>query len=145
MLEELSKHDELWRFYALKICGDEDYAKELVNDMYIKVYDCSPEYWTKRYIFRVIKNLFLNDVKSNAKMPKINIDEVYYLKNQDKTDEHLEECLQNMKWFDREILLLTHEFSLRKAQDEVGVYYGVLNYHKNKALKKLKIMYHGKR
>ena len=33
MLEELSKHDELWRFYALKICGDEDYAKELVNDM----------------------------------------------------------------------------------------------------------------
>jgi len=78
-------------------------------------------------------------------MPKINIDEVYYLKNQDKTDEHLEECLQNMKWFDREILLLTHEFSLRKAQDEVGVYYGVLNYHKNKALKKLKIMYHGKR
>ena len=51
------------------------------------------------------------------------------------------EIIQDVSFFEREVLLQTHEKSLRKCQEDTGVHYGVFNYHKNKALNKLKKKY----
>lgn len=147
MLEELAKHDELWRFYALKICQDKELADDLVGDMYIKLHDKDLEriYDLKQYVYRTLQSVFLNIIKKENRFRTVSIEEYTTLKAETSEDKHLKACLENMKWFDREILLLTHEFSLRKSEELVNVNHCTLNYHKHKALKKLKILYHGKK
>ena len=39
MLEELCKRDDEWRKIALKICGDKNIADDVVQQMYISIYD----------------------------------------------------------------------------------------------------------
>jgi DNA-directed RNA polymerase specialized sigma24 family protein len=39
VLEELSKKDEYWRQIAFKICKDKYLADDLVNEMYLKLYN----------------------------------------------------------------------------------------------------------
>ena len=69
-------------------------------------------------------------------MPDLEVNNAEQLKN-------LQESLKRLKWFDREVLKLTHDNSLRVCGELTGVHYTVLNYHKTKALKKLKKIYNG--
>ena len=146
MIEELAKNDSLWRSYALKICNNKDLADDLVGDMYIKLHNSTKEL-NRSYVYRTLKTLFLDEVKRLNKENKVSIESLYYLESEEITkDKHLQQCLDQLKWFDKEILLLTHNgHSLRVNEKLSGVYYGVLNYHKNKALEKLKILYNGKK
>ena len=143
MLEELSKKHDKWLSYALLICNDEDLAQDLVQEMYIKVH--KKDKVTNSYIYETIKNTFIDMVRKKQHK-NISIEEVLYLEAEsiDYDMKHLNECLQKLKWFDREVLIATHTNSLRKAEALTGVYYGVLHYHKTKALKKLKKLYHGR-
>lgn len=144
MLEYLSQNHKTWYSYALKICGDEELSKDLVQDMYVKLHD--KDKLTKSYIYDTIKSIFIDHVRKEQKQKNISIEDVYYLEAEsiDYDKKHLSECLQKLKWFDREVLIATHTNSLRKAEALTGVYYGVLHYHKVKALKKLKKLYHGR-
>ena len=45
---------------ATKICGCEEKAKDLTQDMYLKVYNKSINKNVKAYIYRVLKNIYLN-------------------------------------------------------------------------------------
>jgi DNA-directed RNA polymerase specialized sigma24 family protein len=146
MLEELSKQDELWYFYALKICGDDYLARDLVNDMYLRVYDknIKIEGDGRIYVYRILKSIYLNQLKK-AKVKTVDIEELY----NDISDEESEtlkrfdclELLKDVSFFHREVLLLTHEFSLRGAEEESGVPYYTLQYHKKQALDYLKKKY----
>lgn len=143
MLEELSKDDMTWKHYAYLICGDKELSQDLVQDMYIKLY--KKEKVNKRYVYRTLQALFIDHLRKQKET--VSIESLYYLEeNSDRIDTtHLEDCLKRLKWFDREILKMTHSNSLRACEKLTGVNYSVLNYHKTKALKKLKILYYGKR
>lgn len=144
MLEQLSKNHDTWISYALLICNDKETAKDLVQDMYIKLY--KKEKVNKSYVYDTLKSIFIDQVRKQQHK-NISIEEVLYLEAEsiDYDMKHLKECLNKLKWFDREVLIATHTNSLRKAEALTGVYYGVLNYHKQKALKKLKKLYHGRK
>ena len=143
MLEELSKKHGKWIGYALSLTNDEELAQDLVQDMYLKVYDKTD--LNNSYIYKTLKSLFLDTIRDKRNDNK-SLEEVLHLEaeNIDYDMKHLNECLQKLKWFDREVLIATHTNSLRKAEALTGVYYGVLHYHKTKALKKLKKLYHGR-
>lgn len=64
MIEELALKDTIWRKVALKICKDKMLADDLVNDMYLKLYDCQKEI-NDFYVIRTIRNLFLDHIKQN--------------------------------------------------------------------------------
>jgi len=141
MLETLSQRDQEWREMAFKICNCRTLSDDLVNDMYLIV--MNKERFNEAYIYKTLKGLFLNHLKEKGKT--ISLENIYYLEAEetDTTQKRFEllEILKDVTWFEREVLLQTHEKSLRKCEEDTGVHYGVFNYHKTKALKKLKDKY----
>jgi len=73
MLEELSKNHKHWLSIAYQICKDKDYANDLVQDMYLKLYNCDKDI-NEWYIYRVIKNMYLNALKSNKENYTLDFD-----------------------------------------------------------------------
>ena len=144
MLEELSKKDKQWRIFALYICKDKQLADDIVNDMYLKLMDKVSV--NDYYVFRTIKTTFLDYIKANSNTISIDLfPDFAIFDNETTTERHeVNEALKKLSFFEREILLHTHEKSLRDCEAETGVYYGVFNYHKKKSLEKLsKIMKNG--
>ena len=139
ILDEVSKRDEYWRKLALQICGCPDLADDLVQDMYVKI--SSYKKANSSFIYKTIKNIFIDYLRSKREVSL----EDWHIKNDNSSvtqDRYaLLEMIDSLHWFEREILLITHEMSLRKAEKETGITYGKLNYHKTKGLSKLKEKY----
>ena len=138
VLKELSKQDALWRKYALSICKNKDLADDLVNDMYLKLYQCKE--FNQAYVYRVLKSIFIDQIRKN-KIKFINIHDVKNIPYEDTNTNDRYDCLEILKDVDiytKEILLTTHEMSLRDAEEELNVAYYTLNYYKNKGLKQLR-------
>ena len=143
MLEILSKQDQLWRQYALKICGCTDKSNDLVNDMYLKLHNHKGEI-SKRLVYTVIRNILIDDIRKQKKINTVSIEDCYSELKQveddndlDRRYELLDILKRNCNFWEREVLLLTHEFSLRESEKEADVPYYTLNYYKKKALKKI--------
>ena len=69
MLEYLSQNDEQWRRTALTICKDKTLADEIVQTMYLKIYEnnIDLEKLSKKYVNRVLINLCKDFHKSQTK------------------------------------------------------------------------------
>ena len=139
----LYDNDVLWKSYAFKICGCKDLANDLVHDMYIKLHEKTEI--NKGYIYLTLKSLFIDHLRKNVKT--ISIDEAIEKRQIDcktsKIDKgykkgEVYESLSKLKWFDREILKMTSEYSLRACESFTGVNHVLLRYHKEKALNKLR-------
>jgi RNA polymerase sigma factor (sigma-70 family) len=142
MLDKIAKRDVEWRKIALKICGCKSLADDLVNDMYIKIYKLKPTKFNTSYISYTIYHLFLNHLKKESKT--IYLDETYLNiideDNEDVLDRKIiNKALDELSFADREILLHTHERSLRKNVDHLGISIRTLQYGKNKGIEKLKL------
>ena len=141
MIEQLSKKDETWRKIAFSICKDKQLADDLVQDMYLKVYNLNPIKANKSYISFIIYHLFIDHIRKQNKT--ISLENRYILEDI-SDDTTLEErklmldALNQLNLYDREILLHTHEDSLRNKVKELGISITKLFYGKHKALKKLK-------
>ena len=150
-MEELTSKDKEWRLLALKICGCKSLADDLVQDMYLKLIlrASNGETFNKAYIYYTLKHLYVTTLRNSKK--EILVDDFTLInrkKNQEEayvTQQRYEllEMVKDLSLWEREVLFITHEKSLRQAEDETGIHYGVLNYAKHKALDKLKAKYNG--
>lgn len=59
MIEQLAKDNAKWLRMAYDICKDRDLSKDLVQDMYIKLYDCQKEI-NEWYVYVTIKSIFID-------------------------------------------------------------------------------------
>jgi len=67
--------------YALKITGDEDDANDLVQETYLKAFRFFDKFEKgtncKAWLFRILKNSYINDYRKNAKEPnKVDYEDV---------------------------------------------------------------------
>ena len=147
MINELSKKDTKWRLYALKICGDKSLADDIVNDMYLKVYDKQLDITDLKdsYFYSMMYHLFIDYKREEVKYDKLKT--TYKLKKilDSITDENVLEkrhmitqALEELHLFDCEVLLHTHERSLRDNEDLLGVQFTKLHYWKKRAMEKIK-------
>ena len=138
MLEQLAKQDQLWRIYALKICGCTIKADDLVQEMYLKLHNHKKEI-SKVFVYRTLKSIFIDQCRKK-KIKTVELEPNTYIDENDTLERRYEalELLNNVTFFEKEVLLLTHETSLRKAEELTTVPHYVLNYHKKKALEKIK-------
>ena len=139
----LTDNDKLWQEMAFNICKDKHLAKDLVQDMYLKL--LNKKNIDAGYVFKTIRNDFYNRCKKKKiEIPHGDLSyftEIYDNEQKLENRKELVDFLNGqdyISWFEREVLYITHHYSLRQAQEETGVYYGVLNYHKKKALNKIK-------
>ena len=124
MLEVLSKKDDYWRKIALKICKDKYLADDLVNDMYLKLYN-NEKANSDWYVIIVIRNLFLDSLKQRR---EISIDEVTVKEthNHFEIDDNELELIKGLKWWERELLELSYDHSLRELGEKLNINYAFI-------------------
>lgn len=142
MLEKYVINDDLYRSYAYKICKCHELKNDLVNDMYIKIDATLKKYPSKelsnRFIYLTLRSIFLDGIRKNKEVLVDNFPEIEQEKDKVLRDRiTMDEVLSDMRFFDREILLKTHEKSLRKIAEEVGCSYVSIYNMKQEALIKL--------
>ena len=139
MLEQLSKKDKYWRSVAYNICKSKSLADDLVQDMYLKLYDCKKQI-NDFYVIITISNLF-KDLKRKPQ----NTDLVEYnLKSRDsdfKPDDYENYILNEYKklsWIEREVIIELYDKSIRELANELtGVSYNYIFRKHREAIKKI--------
>jgi len=122
MLEELVKKDKYWRIVAFRICKDKTLADDLVQDMYLKL-QYNPKAKHDFYVVVVIRNMFFDYKKEKQKF--INIDN-YEFKDNSKPfeiDDNEKELIDGLKWYEKELIEMTHDKSYREIQKELNIHY----------------------
>jgi RNA polymerase sigma-70 factor (ECF subfamily) len=85
---ELLPHITSMYNFAYKLTLDEDLAKDLVQDTYLKAFRFITSFVkgtnSKAWLFRILKNSFINDYRKNSKIPpKVDYQEVESFYNSD--------------------------------------------------------------
>ncbi|MEM7109264.1 MAG: sigma-70 family RNA polymerase sigma factor, partial [Bacteroidota bacterium] len=88
--EFLPHIDSMYNF-AYRLTFDEDDSKDLVQDTYLKAYRFIASFETgtnaKAWLFRILKNSFINDFRKKSKEPsKVDYQEVESYYNSDEVD-----------------------------------------------------------
>jgi DNA-directed RNA polymerase specialized sigma24 family protein len=127
ILNELAKKDKYWRSIAFNICKDKDLAKDLVQDMYLKVYDISQKRTLEindYYIVIIMRNLFIDYCKQNN--INIRIDDLYYLEsncNKFEPSDTEYKALNELSFLERELLTLNQTMSYHEIQRQFNINY----------------------
>lgn len=140
MIEILALKDSFWRKTALIICKDSMLADDLVNDMYLKLYQCDKQI-NDFYVIRTIKNLFLDHIKKNN---NICIDNFYNLAeniNEFEPDDYeftiINECAK-LSYLQNGLLKESYDLSVRQISEKYQhINYGLIHRELDKARKKI--------
>lgn len=137
MLEDISKKDKYWREIALKICKDKMLADDLVNDMYLKLYEVKKQI-SDFYVIITIRNLYYDYLRDKKKTVSINN---FYDVTQDDTnfelDDYQLELLDRLNWVEKGYLEMSFDLSLRQIQKELNTNYGYIYRTIKKAKEKI--------
>ena len=117
-IEELAKQNDRWQMVALKICGDVDFAKDMVQNMYLACFNY--ESVNSSFVYKTLMNLFLADKRIEK---PVSIDE-FNLTFEDKkrkfepTDEEqlLFDRFDELYWTDQDLVKESYEMSFRDIQ-----------------------------
>ena len=126
---------------ALAICRNKQLADDLTNDMYLQLHKANYKEINDWFIFVIIKNLYLHHLrKTNKTKLFTELDKVEKAECNEKLNERhlINDALNELDFYDREILLHTSERSLRKNRDFLNITVDVLYYSRKNALEKLK-------
>ena len=137
MLKHLAKKDKYWREIALKICKDKMLADDLVNDMYLKLYEVKKQI-SDFYVIITIRNLYYDYLREKKKTVSINN---FYDVTQDDTnfelDDYQLELLDRLNWVEKGYLEMSFDLSLRQIQKELNTNYGYIYRTIKKAKEKI--------
>lgn len=140
MIEILALKDSFWRKTALIICKDSMLADDLVNDMYLKLYQCDKQI-NDFYVIRTIKNLFLDHIKKNN---NVCIDNFYNLADDNdnfEPDDYefiiINEC-SKLSYLQNGLLKESYDLSVRQISEKYQyINYGLIHRELDKARKKI--------
>lgn len=134
ILEELSKKNKKWLKMAYNLCGDYDLASELVQDMYLKIYDISQRHPEKElkdtYVWVVLTTLLNDRYRSSQKNKMVSLE---HIKNKPTNDFKFElddedlkiiEKSKELRYLYRYYLEKNYDYSIREIADINNVNYG---------------------
>ena len=125
-LEILSQKDAKWRNFAFRLTRDEMLSDDLVNDMYLKLYEVDKEI-NDFYVFATIRNLYFDFLRLDNKTVSLELlserttDAPFEV---DDTEKHI---IENVYWVARDyMLLMADKKSLRQIGKELNTNYGFI-------------------
>jgi len=120
ILEELAKKDAQWRKMAFQICKDKDLADELVQDMYLKLYQ-NTNLIKEGYIYTVLRNLFYDYTKSQKDIiidfSNIEIEDTEYIEPVDYF-----QLMKGLTWYERTMFELSTLVGQRELSRQTGIH-----------------------
>lgn len=141
MLEKLALKDSQWRNIAYSICKDRMLADDLTQEMYLRLMHIDKEI-NDFYVILTIKNLYIDHLKQQSKtIPLDKLDFSFETKINDfsLTDRERDilNDFNNLKFYEREIIELAAEKSLRKIAKEYNLHYAFVFRTKRDAINKI--------
>ena len=118
MLLELSKKDKLWREIAFKICGNRNKADDLVQEMYLKLYNQKKQI-NSGYIYATLRSIFIDEIRKD----KLSLDAKIPIQFEDEFDIQLiEEIEVKYEIIDNEINKMQwHEKTIVHESSKIGI------------------------
>jgi DNA-directed RNA polymerase specialized sigma24 family protein len=120
ILEELAKKDAVWRKMAFQICKDKDLADELVQEMYLKLYQ-NTNLIKEGYIYTVLRNLFYDYTKSQKDIivdfSNIEIEDTEYIEPVDYF-----QLMKGLTWYERTMFELSTLVGQRELSRQTGIH-----------------------
>jgi DNA-directed RNA polymerase specialized sigma24 family protein len=120
ILEELAKKDAQWRKMAFQICKDKDLADELVQEMYLKLYQ-NTNLIKEGYIYTVLRNLFYDYTKSQKDIiidfSNIEIEDTEYIEPVDYF-----QLMKGLTWYERTMFELSTLVGQRELSRQTGIH-----------------------
>ena len=119
VLDELCEKNDYWLSIALLICRDKDLAKDLVQDMYVKLHDT--KITDTPYIIRTINNLFLDGLRSNQNKVRLNDTEVKDEINEFEVDDNGRAYLdryEELPYHQQVFIKEGYDLSFRQLEDK---------------------------
>jgi DNA-directed RNA polymerase specialized sigma24 family protein len=139
MLEELCKRDKDWRKMAFHICKSKDLADDIVQDMYLKFANYNKQL-NDYYIFFAIKSIFLDYLRKEKIKVELN-DNLCNFDEYDYESDSLKELalikVNELPYFEKELLTVTQEISQRQLARETDISFIVINQTIKKTKSKL--------
>ena len=134
MLQELAKNHAQWLKMAERITKNSEDAKDLVQEMYIKLIDKDDEV-TPFYVFKTLHSIFIDEKRKN--------NPYFYeipdnLSAEEVEVEYIELPLHRLTFLEKYIVLKAMNQSRRGIARELNVNYQLINRIYNKAMAKLK-------
>ena len=124
MLDILAKKDAYWRKVAFNICKDKYLADDIVNDMYLKLAN-NEKASNDFYVIIVIRNLFLDSTKKNK---EVNIEDLLLqTESSFELDDNEVKAINNLKWWEKELLELSNDYSLRELEKKLNINYAFIH------------------
>lgn len=142
MLEKLALKDNKWRQIAFNICKNKDLANEITNIMYLRIYDYKVDEskLTDGYIGLTLYNIFLDKCKEKK---DVSIESFYYLPDETTNITYSDEDLNllkkanDLKWWERQLLVESYDKSLRQIEKEFNINYQFVRRHTQQAREKI--------
>ena len=120
ILDELAKKDAQWRKMAFQICKDKDLADELVQEMYLKLYQ-NTNLIKEGYIYTVLRNLFYDYTKSQKDIiidfSNIEIEDTEYIEPVDYF-----QLMKGLTWYERTMFELSTLVGQRELSRQTGIH-----------------------
>jgi DNA-directed RNA polymerase specialized sigma24 family protein len=120
ILAELAKKDAQWRKMAFQICKDKDLADELVQEMYLKLYQ-NTNLIKEGYIYTVLRNLFYDYAKQQKDIivdfSNIEIEDTEYIEPID-----YKALIKGLTWYERTMFELSTLVGQRELSRQTGIH-----------------------
>lgn len=130
ILDILAKRHNEWIKLANKICKNPERSKDLVQDMYIRIYNSGKtiDQINECYIYFIMRNQFYNEIKKEKEtiliddFSNIEIFAEDYDKQKDEILSILEKERQKLSWYEKQIIDLTTEFGQRELSRQTEIH-----------------------
>jgi DNA-directed RNA polymerase specialized sigma24 family protein len=121
ILEELAKKDAQWRKMAFQICKDKDLADELVQEMYLKLYQ-NTNLIKDGYIYTVLRNLFYDYTKQQKDII-IDFSNIEILDDGDYIEPiDYKALIKGLTWYERTMFELSTLVGQRELSRQTGIH-----------------------
>jgi DNA-directed RNA polymerase specialized sigma24 family protein len=139
ILNELAKKNAEWHKMALHICKDKNLADELVQEMYLKLFDLKKEV-TDGYIFMTLRSLYYDSIQKSKKEILIddfsyfNIEQIEYLEIERP---EYKDLINDLTWYERTTFELSTLYGQRELSRQTGIHLQTI--HRVNKLVRLKL------
>jgi DNA-directed RNA polymerase specialized sigma24 family protein len=121
ILAELAKKDAQWRKMAFQICKDKDLADELVQEMYLKLYN-NTNLIKEGYIYTVLRNLFY-DYTKQQKDVIVDFSNIEILDDGDYIEPiDYKALIKGLTWYERTMFELSTLVGQRELSRQTGIH-----------------------
>jgi len=121
ILAELAKKDAQWRKMAFQICKDKDLADELVQEMYLKLYN-NTNLIKDGYIYTVLRNLFYDYAKQQKDII-VDFSNIEILDDGDYIEPiDYKALIKGLTWYERTMFELSTLVGQRELSRQTGIH-----------------------